>query len=900
MKLNKIIAISLLCMAVSASAVVSARQDVSPKKTEESTAVKQKPSKKKSKKVVEEEKKEPEKKATPYEKLFKDKKAKTVKGFMTLHLIEGKVYMELPLSLIGKQMLVGTTAEQVSDAGEVFVGQQPRQPIHIVFTKTDSLVQMRRVRNQVITDQDDLNMQEALKMSNIGAISASFPIRTLSPDSTAIVFDATSFFLKDDRTMQPIDRNAYNSLGGVVRSASYKSGQSLIRDVAAYDDNVSVTSDLTYGVSGQMMGFQIAEKLLTVVAKRSIMLLPEEPMRMRIADSRVGTTPSRFLKYSGTEQGSRVMYSANRWKIEPSDLEAYKRGEKVEPVKPIVFYVDTLFSKEWTDAIHKGIEKWNAAFERIGYKNAIQVLSYPKNDTLFDANSVKYTCVKYAQTPANESRRTTWTDPRSGEILSASIYLFHGMPILAQRERLLQTAMADPMVRSTRIPDDLLMETITADVARQVGFCLGLEENAAGTSSYPVDSLRSASFTAQYGLSASIMDAVPYNFIAQEGDKERGVKLIQDELGPYDYQMIKWLYSYIPDARTAEEEVPTLNGWIREKSSDPAYFYGKQIGSFDPRTQSGDLGDNAVDMAKYGFKSLKYVLDHAHSWIDKEDPEYTYRLLFPDFIFLKAFDYARKVMYDLGGVYLNERYVGDTNPTYEVVPKARQKESLLFMLEEFEDLTWMDNKELLESAGLNANMSEMAEINFNRILLFRIRQMILSTMKSDDPYTRQEALKDASNFIFRKTKTGAIPSRGNRTLQIDFISMLISDSKVRETLLKPAGNAAGFTSYSHWLSDFATQLDGIRRRCGMTGITDGRDDLLMSIAANEKAISGETDGVGPVTGISYYAVPDVSQYCYALLREIRTSLQQGIARTSDKKTKDHYRYLLLTIDQSLK
>lgn len=608
----------------------------------------------------------------PYYKLFKGKAVKTQQGLVTLHKADGKLYMEFPVALYEKDMLLGSVAESVSNSEDAAAGEQAHDPLCIHFTMIDSTVYIRSGSHSVLSDADS-NLVRAMGKNHMAPILAAFKILAVSPDSQRVVFDATSFFVNGNKQMDP-----FLPVGGLYgRRTAYKAENSLLADIAAYEDNVVVSSYLSYGITSTFFGFTYEQdRPATVLMKRTLVLLPEQPMRSRLSDPRVGAFFSEYQKYSDRDNGVQPVFYANRWKLEPADTASHKRGELVQPVKPIIFYIDDKFPAHWIPYIKQGVEDWNKAFEKIGFKNAIVTLPYPKNDTAFDPNNIKYNCIKYAPTQKQNAMGPFWVDPRSGEILHAGVYVYHGMVDLLSDWLFIQTAAADERVRTKQIPADIMGRGIRYVLAHELGHCLGLMHNMGASSAFPVDSLRSATFTQQYGITPSIMDYARFNFVAQPGDLEKGVRLTPPELGVYDEHVIRWLYTPLYGTATPEEEVPTLDKWVAEKIVDPKYRYGKQqlYGVIDPNAQTEDLGDDQVAATRYAISNLQYIMKHMNKWVHHEDSNYLFRRT-TNFALINIhfYWYWMHVLYNIGGIYQYEKYEGDPLPAYKVVPRETQK-----------------------------------------------------------------------------------------------------------------------------------------------------------------------------------------------------------------------------------
>ncbi|EKD31511.1 MAG: hypothetical protein ACD_77C00313G0001, partial [uncultured bacterium] len=356
---------------------------------------------------------------SPYEKLFENKKdVKTSKGIMTLHKIKSKLYLEVPVNLMGESFLMSSVIENVSNMGLSYAGQRTARPLHITFSKTDSLVQIRSVNPPQLTNGNDKGIEVALRESSIPPIINSTPIVAWNLDSTSVVFEATSFFVSGNKYIGTLNASSFG--GFIQKVSSFSKELSSLKDVAAYKDNVSIVSDMTYTFKTFFMGMESGgSEYLTAELKTTISKLPEEPFNPREADYRIGTDVTNFQRFSSEKQGVESEYFANRWRIEPANREAYFNGELSKPVKPIVFYIDTLFTPSWRAAVKKGVLKWNKAFESAGFKEVIEVYDYPSaaKDSLFDAANISYNVVRYAQIPSRNIGRQINTDPRTGEIL---------------------------------------------------------------------------------------------------------------------------------------------------------------------------------------------------------------------------------------------------------------------------------------------------------------------------------------------------------------------------------------------------------------------------------------------------------------------------------------------------
>ena len=503
---------------------------------------KKKSSKKGKVEVVEKKETAKPKKVSKYEKTFiKDKTCETAScegGFMTVHKVKGKLYIELPVEYLGREMLIASTVTKSSDSDLAYVGYKPTKPLHVRFTKVDSTIFMNEVSVLPDFDENDRRMEKAVRLAGMETVLTSSKLTCWNKDSSAVVFDVTSVLAGDFDKLAPVKNGSAS--GGVSLTVSYNSDGRAFEGIKAFKDNVTIKSTLSYYVTSKLLGLLTLKNKapFTVGVTRTILLLPEKRMRPRIADTRVGIFLTNKTDLDSDIDAIKTYSVINRWDIEPSDYQAWKRGELVEPVKPVLFYLDDAFPEHWREPATKGVLRWNKAFEAIGFKNAVQVVDFPTDDPDFDPDNLKYSCIRYIPSQIANAMGPSWVDPATGEIINASVIVWNDVIKLVNDWRFTQTSQVDPRARSKRLPEDLVDESIEYVIAHEVGHCLGFMHNMSASAAYPVDSLRSATFTQKYGTTSSIMDYARFNYVAQPEDKD--VCLTPPTLGVYDYYLVKY------------------------------------------------------------------------------------------------------------------------------------------------------------------------------------------------------------------------------------------------------------------------------------------------------------------------------------------------------------------------
>ncbi|WP_018338448.1 zinc-dependent metalloprotease [Butyricimonas synergistica] len=832
--------------------------------------------------------KQEEKRPGKYEQLFKGKTCTTVSSdFMTLHKVDEKLYFEMPLRLFGREMLLSSSVSKTSNNMAAVVGYTPNV-MHIRFVLQDSTVQLRSVASTVTADLENERMKQVLGQGYGDPVLFGYKVLAYTPDSTAVVFDGTGLFHTDIAQLSPLAKTT----GRYEVQGHMKPAQSRLGEVKAFEDNVSIRSTLLYTVNVWYSIIPVLRQVaVTLEANRTLMLLPEERMRPRLSDSRVGTflTNKRYIPEEGSD--IRPYSYIHRWRIEPKDAEAYQRGVLTEPVKPIVMYVDTDFPESWKEPIKKGILRWNKAFEKIGFRDVIQVRDFPTDDPDFDPDNLKYSCVRYVPYTHENAEGLTSVDPVTGEILNAGIFIYNNVTWALNNWRFLQTAQIDPSVRTKKMPDDIMGESLEYVVAHEMGHCLGLMHNMAASSAFPVDSLRSAFFTRKYGTTPSIMDYARFNYVAQPGDQ--GVKLTPPDLGVYDEYVIKWMYTPFPDAASVREEAKILEAWVDEKAGDPMYRYGRQQDKFryDPSALEEDLGDDALKAGDYGIANLKYIVENINHWI-QEDVSADHRKQLYTNLTKQYERYLMNVLYNIGGIYLNEVKDGTPGERFTPVPREVQKASVDWLLRQLRDSEWLDNRDLVDRFGLGIPASWRVRTAVLNALFARGACVTLSSHLSDSPYTMDEFSGDVYRGIWASALEGRASTRTDRLMQRTYLN------KSRMPVSYVGGNRLGLQSAA---SAYAVSFDeiwayglepgGLPEQV-MEQLWDMERTGTLETLTSETEHTGFGHGYGWQGEVNSKVLNNEDVYFYKMVRECRDMLEKQV-RMAPEADRPHYRAMLL-------
>ncbi len=831
-----------------------------------------------------------------YDKLLKEKH-EIARGMFILHKVKGKLFFEIPLTMFGRELLIGSTITMTSDIGNGITGSKP-DPIHAIFSRSGENVQLRRMNSDVVTDNQNSPIAKAIERSNIGSIMRNMKIEAWNKDSSAVVIDMTPFFTGDNKDLSPFDKySQYTSFNNYKRTETFVQDKSFLESIKAFSDNIVVSSTLsyTYTLTNQTTNKTVVkDQPFTTVVSRSFVLLPEVPAEPRFADHRVAVFFTGKHLFSENEQQARTIYYANRWNLTPKDKEAYKAGVLTEPIKPITFYIDNNFPEKWRPFIKEGVEQWNELFQEIGFKNAIRALDFPADDPEFDPDNIKYSCIRYAPIGIENAMGPSWVDPRSGEIINASVYVYHDIIKLLNNWMFVQISPANKRIRTKNIPEDIISDGLRYVISHEVGHCLGFMHNMSASSVIPVDSLRSPSYTSQYGTTSSIMDYARFNYVAQPGDMEIGVKLTPPRFGEYDRFLIKWTYQYYPDIKNAREEADMLSKMVSEAIKEPIYRYGKQLSyPLDPRSQTEDLGDDAIKASEYGIKNLKYLMEHLNSWVAKEDEDFSYRDNIYDAIVFQYVRYINHVFANVGGVYLNEVKVGDDLPPFESVERTKQKAALQFVMRQIDDLDWLENEALIKNLTIMGSAKELVQTVIAKALIQAPSKTRLSSSISKEPYDFFECSEDLYQFVWGGSIAKRDLSKIEKFMQREYINTTLTSGNISKLI-----TGSNFVINAVSAINRRTLFDILKEED-----IDGRFlrlNIIESLNNTERTSAfNPTAGYGvPSTKFNILLNPESDYFIY--ISRTKKLLESMLKSRVSKEDKLHYELLLKKINSTLK
>lgn len=698
------------------------------------------------------------------------KDAKTDKGLFDVHEINGKYYYEIPDTLFGREMLMVSRIAKTADGIGFGGGKTNTQSLR--WEKKPRMVTLRVVSHENVA-ADSLPIHEAVVNSNFEPVLYTFPIEAYSKDSTKTVIEVSPLFEKDVKALGLPEgsRKQY-------KVSRLDDSKSFIEHVKSYPLNIEARHVKTYIASDPPSNSSTGT--ISIEMNNSMILLPKVPMKRRYFDQRVGWFARGQVDYGLPAQESKTVRFLDRWRLEVKneDVEKFNRGELVEPKKPIVYYIDRATPVQWRKFIKQGIEDWQVAFEAAGFKNAIIAKDppTPEEDPEWSPEDVRYSVVRYLASPIPNANGPHVSDPRSGEILESDINWYHNVMTLLRNWFFVQTAAINPDARSVAFDDEVMGRLIRFVSSHEVGHTLGLPHNMGSSVAYPVDSLRSASFTKKYGTAPSIMDYARFNYVAQPGDE--GVALMPN-IGVYDKYAIMWGYKPILD-KSAEDEKPILDSWILAHQDDPMYRFGRQQGGgvIDPSSQTEDLGDDAVKASTYGIANLKRIVPNLVQWTYEKGKNYDDLETMYGQVLSQYNRYMGHVAANVGGVYEYYKTYDQEGAVYTHVPEAKQKAAMKFLREElFNTPDWLINKDLFnkfEHAGALERIRNTQVRTLNNLLDFGRLQRLSEneTLNGNEAYTLLEMMTDLRNTVWSELSSGRSTDTYRRNLQRAYIDRM--------------------------------------------------------------------------------------------------------------------------------
>ena len=727
--------------------------------------------------------KKPEK-IQPFEKVITSK-AVSDEGIITVHKVEDKYYFEIPDKALKKEFLVVTRLTKAGAEmrmGTVgYAGDQISQNV-ISFEKgPNDKVFLRSISYVDYAKDSTSAMYKTVMRNNVNAIEQAFDIKAFGKEKNSTVIDVTDF-INADNDVVSFDTRFKKGF----RVGAFQKDKSFVNFVKSFPTNIEINTTKTYNRSaGEASPIPGAPKPevsgnYTVEVNSSIILLPENKMQARYFDPRVGYFTVGYTDFDENPQGVERVSLVKRWRLEPKakDLEKYKRGELVEPEKPIVFYIDPLTPKKWIPYLIQGVNDWQKAFEKAGFKNAIYAkVPNAKEDPEWSLEDARFSAIVYKPSDVPNASGPSIADPRTGEILESHINWYHNVMKLLNDWYFVQASPNDPRARKVDFDDELMGQLIRFVSSHEVGHTLGLRHNFGSSSTVPVENLRNKAWLKANGHTPSIMDYARFNYVAQPEDNV-GEAGLMPRIGDYDDWAIEWGYRRFYNYNSPEKEKAHLNKWVMEKLQNPRLWFGTETNPYDPRSQSEQVGDNPMLAGKYGVKNLQRIMENIEAWSTKPNEDYSSlnnRFTQVSGQFARYLGHVSKY---IGGVKETPKMVEQKGAIYELVSKTEQKEALKFLSENvFTTPNWLLKTSVLTKIDKSPVevVENLQKTVLNRVLSEGVLNKLYEGESLDaNAYAVYDYLQDIKNSVFSELKSSSKIDIYRRNLQKNFVETLIA------------------------------------------------------------------------------------------------------------------------------
>ena len=694
---------------------------------------------------------------------------------------DNKMYFEINKDLLNVEILVVTRLAQIPSGYSAYINAGSKTSEQVIeFQKKNNSINIRQLSFNNVANQEDPINQSVIE-NNFPPILASFEIK--NSEANSFLIDVSNYFLNDSP--------GFNIINSRIKE-QYKIGnvdkkRSSIDSARSFPENIEILNTLTFDTKKPPR--ENKTKTFSFQVNHSFILLPEDRMKLRYYDERVGWFTVNKIDYSSEALKSDSYKLIRRWRLEPKNEEAYLNGELVEPKKQIVYYLDPATPIKWRPYFKKGIEDWNSVFEKAGFKNAIVAKEAPsiEEDPDFSPEDIRYSTVRYVASTTRNATGPSVSDPRTGEILESDIIWYHNHLRSYRNRYLLETGAANPKARTLNTPNEEIGEMMRMVISHEIGHALGLPHNMKASSAYPVDSLRSGKFTQKMGIAATIMDYARYNYIAQPGDKN--IRFVR-QLGPYDDYSIEWGYRYFP-GKSLLQEKEVLTKYVDQKSLNPIYMFGSSRG--DPNSQTENIGDDPIKASTYGLKNLKIVANNFMDWIHEPNKDYSdLNEIYDELLGV----YSRYIFHVIGIVGGINQTLHNTNQvdvfTYVNVDKAYQMEALSFLdLELWKTPNWLRNKKIISQINNLDGLYKIEKIQeraINSLLSnYRLNKMLSASKTIEGNGLEFDNLID---ILFESIIDKIAPKdQFSRNLQISFtkkINTLIEEDDLEDAIKSKA------------------------------------------------------------------------------------------------------------------
>lgn len=687
-------------------------------------------------------------------------------GLFTVEKNGNDWFFIIPDSLLERRFLTTTRYTATPANCGKFAGEQINgQTIYFEKAPDERLLMRAELLINVSDSLDDIN--RAIIISNENPIIGSFKLEKYKKGFSKI--NVTRFFNDDNPAISFSQYDKQNfGLTSLISDKCY------INEIKTFPMNTEVKVTKTWSSLRSRIPAGAVTGSVTFGFNVSFVLLPKVPMMKRYFDPRVGYFADSYTSFTDDQQRVKDKNFIVRWRLEPKpeDIEKMKAGELVEPKKPIIYYIDPATPKKWRKYLIAGVNDWQKAFEKAGFKNAIMAKEWPENDSTMSMEDARYSVIRYLASPIENAYGPQVHDPRSGEILESHICWYHNVMRLVHDWYMIQASSVDPEARCMKFNDELMGELIRFVSSHEVGHTLGLRHNFGSSSTVPVDSLRSKKWVEAFGHTPSIMDYARFNYVAQPEDSISRVGIFP-RIGDYDMWAIQWGYSPMWNAYDEESDHYELEKLITKErvAENPRLWFGDGETSnvSDPRCQTEDLGDDAVKASYYGILNLKRLVKNLEDWTYESNDIYSSNIssMYSE-IRNQYLRYLGHVIRNIGGKFKNYKTIDESGDVYTDVPKSRQVRALDFIDKNvFNEPVWLIDVPYINR--IYPNKKDVTQL----IGVYTVRNLLSRGYNDmNDSYPYSEFLQDMTDRLFKKVFAGGQLSEYDQLLESTYVTTL--------------------------------------------------------------------------------------------------------------------------------
>ena len=703
------------------------------------------------------------------------KEAPVRNGLFGVQKDKDKWYFIVPDSLMGRPFLAITRYVSTPAGAGVYGGEEVNEQT-FYWEAADGKLLLRSLIYLSVADSTSA-ISKAVKASSQNPVVEVFKIESTKKDSAgnrSYKVEIGKLFARENLAVGLTD-NTKKAFGLTAMNPD----RSFIKAINTYPINTEIKTLRTYACkeTGSLPSSRHTGTA-TFEMNTSLVMLPKSPMRKRLFDPRVGYFADTFEPYSDSQQNVKKQDFICRWRLEPKDedIEKMRRGELVEPKKQIVYYIDPATPKQWDPYLIQGVNDWNSAFEKAGFKNAIAGKEWPQDSTM-SLEDARFSVIRYLASPIANAYGPNVSDPRSGEIIESHIGWYHNVMELVHDWYMVQAGCADKDARKMTFDNELMGQLIRFVSSHEVGHTLGLRHNMGASSATPVDSLRDKSWVEKHGHTASIMDYARFNYVAQPEDSISRAGIFP-RINDYDKWAIEWGYKPIFGTKDEEEDRLVLNKMIvSQLKKGRRYWFGGEGRDNNPLAQTEDLGDNSMKASEYGIKNLKRIIKALPEWTYEEADMNSNMQRIHNEVINQFIRYERHVIRNIGGVYTTYKSVEEPGDVYTPQSRAIQKEAMDFLSRHvLTEPSWLIAEDYMSriSASPQEKLQGIAKTAASLLTSKSIFHNLARYSYAKDSYQPEEYITDLTGMAFSETASGAKVSAYRRYLQTEMVTNAVN------------------------------------------------------------------------------------------------------------------------------